>query len=108
MISFGYGQTPEEFAAARAQTRLFIEMLDVATPGKLQVTVAFDIGGFMATQVDINEANISFATWIEATTYNAIGLGGMIGAIPLSYFKEGAVMIDTTVFMKINSLLSGE
>jgi hypothetical protein len=102
---FGFGQDPDEFRVARAQTRQFIEMLDVATQGLAHVTVAFDVGGALATQVDIYEANAPLLNKVEATAWNAFGVLGIVGAIPTPKTISLGAAIDAAVFFRINNLL---
>jgi RHS repeat-associated protein len=105
LISFGYGQTEEEFMAARARTRQFIEMQDVAIQGQPLATIAFDVGGFMATQYDIAYASVPFGNKVGATVLNFIGILGAVGAIPTAPTMFIGTTVDTVIFNEIGNLL---
>jgi RHS repeat-associated protein len=105
LISFGYGQTEEEFSAARARTRTFIEMQDVAIQGQPLATIAFDVGGFMATQFDIAYANVPIGNKLGATALNFAGILGAVGAIPTAPTMSIGTTIDSVVFNEIGNLL---
>ena len=102
---FGYGMTEAEFNAARARTRQAIEMFDVAIQGAGPLTVAFDVGGAMATQIDIFEANVPLLSKIHATAWNGVGILGIIGAIPTPKTVAAGFAIDSYVFFKVNGIL---
>jgi len=104
-ITFGSGLSEKEFQEARARTRQFIEMLDVVTQQAGWVTVAFDVGGAMATAIDISEANVPLVNMLEAHFWNAVGVAGIIGAIPGPRWAEVGAAIDAAVFFRVGNLL---
>ncbi len=106
VITLGFNLTPEEFKAARARTRQLIELLDVATQGLGRVTVAFDIGGAMATHIDIIEAKVPFGNKAEAHFWNAVGLFGVLGHLPYADRVGVGFSIDAWVYYRVNTLLT--
>jgi RHS repeat-associated protein len=106
LVTFGKGLSEEEFREERARTRLAIEFADIAIQGKGWATVAFDVGGWGATTVDIYEAeNVSMRNKILAHVVNAYGIFGVVGAIPSPPTKKLGVLIDSSAFVTINILL---
>jgi uncharacterized protein RhaS with RHS repeats len=90
----------------RANTRLLIETGDIATQGQGAVTLAFDVGGAMATQMDIFYADVPFSNKLKATAYNAYGLLGIVGAVPTPKSVAIGLAIDTHAFQKIESYIN--
>ena len=102
LITFGGGMTDQEFKDARALTRLMIQAADMVPIGALptkyakNISMAFDIAGALATQVDINEANMSPEDTAFATNIN--WLAAYAGA--KSGWKTG-LAIDQAAYRKI-------
>jgi RHS repeat-associated protein len=91
---------------AWADMRQAIELIDVASQGAGPVTVAFDIAGLIATQIDIYNAKIEFDKKIEASLLNIVGFLGIVGALPAPQSVVIGLAIDATVFTKINRIIN--
>jgi RHS repeat-associated protein len=107
LITFGGGLSDEDFAAARARTRMAISAGDVAAQGSNSLTLAMDVGAFAGTWVDIYEADVPLINKVYASGVNIVGLGGVIGVLPSPTAKKWAVAIDAFQVSYITLLLSG-
>jgi len=93
-----------------ADIRLHIELLDIATQGMGIITAFFDVAGLIATQIDIYLADVDKDKKAYATSLNAMGFLGIIGAVPEPNSVISGLTIDSSIFMSINQIIrpSGE
>ena len=93
-----------------AAIRLHIELLDIATQGMGIITAFFDVAGLIATQIDIYLADVDKDKKAYATSLNAMGFLGIIGAVPEPNSVISGLTIDSSIFMSINQIIrpSGE